>query len=51
MFYFKVKTSQKYLQVNRNKGMFHAGLKPHFLSLLCEKQSQAAIMFKQSSPR
>lgn len=45
MFYFKVKASQKY------KGMFHAGLKPHFLSMLCEEQSQAAVMFKQSSPR
>lgn len=30
MLYFKVKASQKYLQVNRKKGMFHAGLKPHF---------------------
>lgn len=51
MFYFKAKASQEYLQVNRNKGMFQAGLKSHFLSLLCEEQSQAAVMFKQSSPR
>lgn len=27
MFYFKVTALQKYLQVNRNKGMFHAVLK------------------------
>lgn len=41
MFYFKVKALQKYLQVNRNKGMFHAVLKPLFLSLLCEEQSSS----------